>query len=142
MKYVGLIGRIFFAGIFIATFFGHFSEAMIGHAASAGIPLPEVAVPLSGFVSLLGGLSVATGYKAKWGAWFLVIFLLPVTLTMHAFWGVSDPMMAQMHQVMFMKNLSMMGAALFIAYRGVGELSLERAQRSRVPVGEAAVEGN
>jgi putative oxidoreductase len=48
---------------------------------------------------------------------------------MHAFWTVTDPMQAQMQMVMFMKNLSMLGAALFISQTGAGAFSLD----SRVP---------
>ena len=45
------------------------------------------------------------------GCW--VLFLAAVTPMMHNFWTVTDPMMHQMQFVMFMKNLSMLGAALF-----------------------------
>jgi len=38
---------------------------------------------------------------------------------------MSDPNMAQMQQIMFMKNLSMLGAALLIAHFGSGPLSLD-----------------
>jgi putative oxidoreductase len=44
---------------------------------------------------------------------------------MHRFWTVSDPMMLQVQQAMFMKNLSMLGAALFISQMGAGPLSLD-----------------
>jgi putative oxidoreductase len=54
-----------------------------------------------------------------------------VTLAMHAFWTMPDPMMRMVHQAMFMKNLGLLGGALLIAYFGAGPVSLdERAQRS------------
>lgn len=59
------------------------------------------------------------------GAWLLVLFLAPVTFVMHDFWAVKDPMMAQMPQVMFLKNVSMLGGALFISHFGAGPLSLD-----------------
>jgi putative oxidoreductase len=80
---------------------------------------------LSGVLALLGGLSVLVGYQAKWGAWLLILFLVPVTLLMHNFWVVKDPMMAQMQMAMFMKNLSMIGGALLITQFGAGPLSLD-----------------
>ena len=76
-------------------------------------------------MALVGGLSILLGYKAKWGAWILVAFLVPVTVMMHRFWGIIDPQMATMQGAMFMKNLSMLGAALLIAYFGAGPLSLD-----------------
>jgi putative oxidoreductase len=104
---------------------GHFSPATIAYAASQGVPLAGIAVPLSGLIALAGGLSILLGYRAKLGAWLIVLFLVPVTLALHKFWAVSDPMMAQMQQAMFMKNLSMLGAALFISQMGAGPLSLD-----------------
>ena len=49
---------------------------------------------------------------ARAGAWLLVAFLVPVTLAMHAFWNVPDPMMRQILMAFFMKNLAMLGGAL------------------------------
>jgi len=53
-----------------------------------------------------------------------------VSFMMHKFWAVSDPMMAQVQMMMFMKNLSIAGAALLITQFGAGPLSLD-ARRSR-----------
>jgi putative oxidoreductase len=44
---------------------------------------------------------------------------------MHKFWTVSDPMMAQIQMVMFMKNVSMLGGALLISHFGAGPISLD-----------------
>jgi putative oxidoreductase len=44
---------------------------------------------------------------------------------MHNFWAVTDPVAAHMQQIMFMKNVSMLGSALLIAYFGSGPLSLD-----------------
>ncbi len=126
MKYAVLVGRILFSFIFIMAVMGHFTQQDISYAASAGVPLASIAVPLSGIIAFLGGLSIAFGYKAKLGAWLIILFLIPVTLIMHNFWAVSNQMMAQMQMAMFFKNLSMVGAALLIAYYGSGPLSLDK----------------
>jgi putative oxidoreductase len=82
-------------------------------------------VPLAGILAFVGGLSILLGYHARIGAWILVLFLVPVSLMMHNFWAVTDPMMAQMQRAMFLKNLSMLGGALLIAHFGAGPLSLD-----------------
>ncbi|MBI1803740.1 MAG: DoxX family protein [Ignavibacteriae bacterium] len=135
MKYIVLLGRIFYSSIFVMASFGHFSEQTIGYAAAQGVPLASIAVPLSGVMALLGGLSVALGYKAKYGAWLLVLFLVPVTVMLHNFWAVTDPMMARMQQVMFMKNLTMLGSAFLIAHFGSGPLSLDVLLKARLAQG-------
>jgi putative oxidoreductase len=125
MKMIVLLGRIFFASIFLMSGLHHFSSQTIGYAASHGLSNAEILVPLSGVLALLGGLSVLFGYKAKIGAWMLVLFLVPVTLVMHNFWSITDPSMAQMQMTQFMKNLAMLGGALVICYFGAGPVSLD-----------------
>ena len=123
---VGLLGRILYSAIFIMSGPNHFKAETIGYAAAQGVPLATIAVPLSGIIALLGGLSIALGYRAKLGAWLIVLFLVPVTLMLHRFWGLSDPQATGLQLAMFMKNLSLLGAALIIARLGSGPLSLKQ----------------
>src|SRR6266850_790001 len=114
---VVVLGRFFFALIFLVAAPNHFTRQTI-------------AVPLSGVVAIAGGLSILLGYRAKLGAWLIVLFLIPVTLMLHKFWTVQDPMMAQIQMILFMKNVSMLGGALLISQFGAGPFSLD-ARRSR-----------
>lgn len=125
-KYILLLGRICFSAIFLIKSLEHFSNAKIQEAMSLGVPMPSLLVPLSGIVALLGGLSILLGYKARIGAWLLVIFLIPTTLVMHRYWEFKDLYHGMMHEYCFMKNLSMLGAALIITYFGSGPFSLSR----------------
>jgi putative oxidoreductase len=127
---VVVLGRFFFALIFLMAAPNHFTKQTIAFAASQGVPLASIAVPLSGVVAIAGGLSILLGYRAKLGAWLIAVFLVPVTLMMHKFWLVQDPMMAQIQMILFMKNVSMLGGALLISQFGAGPLSLD-ARRSR-----------
>jgi putative oxidoreductase len=125
-----LAGRVLFSVIFIMSGFMHFSQQEIGYAAHAGVPMAGLLVPSSGVLALVGGLSILFGYRAKVGAWLLVLFLVPVTLMMHNFWAVKDPMVAQMQMAMFMKNVTMLGGALLISQFGAGPLSLDARRNS------------
>jgi len=125
MNYIVLLGRIFYVAIFLMAAPSHFTAGTIAYSASKGVPMASILVPLSGVIALFGGLSILIGYKAKYGAWLLVLFLVPVTIMFHNFWTETDPMMAGTQQVMFMKNLSMLGAAFLIAHFGAGPLSLD-----------------
>jgi len=127
---VVVLGRFFFALIFLLAGANHFNKQTIGYAASQGVPLAPIAVPLSGVLAIAGGLSILLGYRAKLGAWLIVLFLVPVTLMMHKFWTVTDPMIAQLQMILFMKNVSMLGGALLISQFGAGPFSLD-ARRSR-----------
>lgn len=127
---VVLLGRLFFAAIFLTAGPNHFTKQAIAYAASQGVPSASVAVPVSGLLAILGGLSIVLGYRAKVGAWLIALFLVPVSFMMHKFWTVSDPMMAQIQMIMFMKNVAMLGGALLISQFGAGPWSLD-ARRSR-----------
>ena len=125
MRYLVVLGRLFYSLIFVVAGFGHFTHQEIAYAAAQGIPIAGVLVPASGIMAIVGGLSVLLGFHGKVGAWLLVLFLVPVTLTMHNFWAVKDPMMQQIQMAMFLKNISMLGSALFFTQIGTGPLSLD-----------------
>lgn len=125
MNALPLIGRILFALIFVMSGFNHFSAGAIGYAASQGVPMANLLVPISGVLALAGGLSIMLGFKARYGAVLIILFLVPVSVMMHAFWKVTDPMAHQMQMIMFMKNVSILGGALMIAYFGSGPLSVD-----------------
>ena len=124
MRYIFLIGRVLFSLIFIIKSFDHFSSKTVDYAASMGVPIAAFLVPFWGVVALLGGLSVLLGFKAKLGAWLIVIFLIPTTFYMHPYWDAKASFDAMMHHYCFWKNISMLGAALMISYTGSGPCSL------------------
>jgi putative oxidoreductase len=120
-----LLGRFLFVLIFLMSGPRHFLSQTIAYAASQGVPLASISVPISGVLAVAGGLSILLGYRARIGAWLIVLFLVGVTPLMHKFWGVTDPMMYQIQFVMFMKNVSMVGGALLITQLGSGPWSLD-----------------
>jgi putative oxidoreductase len=130
-SYLVPAGRVLFALIFLQTVPMHFTEAGIHYAASHGVPAAPLLVPLSGVLAFVGGLSVALGYYARVGALLLASFLVPVTLTMHAFWAVPDPDAARVQYVQFLKNVALFGATLLIAHFGAGPLSIDDRLRDR-----------
>lgn len=127
---VVVLGRLLFAAIFIASAPMHFSQKMIDMAASQGVPLASIAVPASGLLALAGGLSILLGYRAKLGAWALLLFLLPVTLMMHRFWSAPDKDAMTLQMTMFMKNLALIGGALLITQFGAGPMSLDNRRKA------------
>src|SRR2546430_10929026 len=86
MKLIVLLGRLLFSIIFLLTVTTHFSSKAIEYAAAKGLPYANILVPLSAIIAALGALSIILGYKARFGAWLIILFLIPVTLVMHNFW--------------------------------------------------------
>ncbi|HXV85604.1 MAG TPA: DoxX family protein [Gemmatimonadales bacterium] len=117
-----LVGRVLFALIFITSGLGHFTHraAMTGYAAARGAPWPSLTVPLTGVMSLLGGLSIALGWHRFIGAGLLFIFMLWTSYFIHHFWTETDPMTRMNERIHFLKDLALGGAALTLAYYGGG----------------------
>jgi uncharacterized membrane protein YphA (DoxX/SURF4 family) len=110
------LGRILFGGYFIYGGFNHFKmlDMMSGYAQSKGAPMPKFSVAFSGLLLLIGGLSVLFNIYPGVGLVALLLFLIPVTVIMHAFWKVQDPMAKMGEMVNFMKNFALLGAVLIL----------------------------
>jgi uncharacterized membrane protein YphA (DoxX/SURF4 family) len=108
------VGRILVGLYFLYGGFNHFRslEMMSGYSRSKGIPAPKLAVAASGLLLLVGGFSILLGYKPVVGVTAIVLFLVPVTLTMHRFWEVEDPMQRMGETVNFSKNVALLGSTL------------------------------
>lgn len=124
-KLIAPIARFLFVLIFLLSAPKHFTSQTIDYAASHAVPAADILVPLSGVIGLLGAISVLFGFRAKKGAWLLVLFLVPITLAMHNFWTITDPMTRQIQEIMFLKNVSMLGGALLITVIGSGPFSID-----------------
>jgi putative oxidoreductase len=137
---LSVAGRVALATIFILSAVGNkipnFS-AVSGFMGAKGVPAPQLMLVGAIAFLLVGGVSVVVGYKARVGAFLLLVFLALATYYFHDFWRLSDPKEQQEQTIQFMKNLSMMGAMLFIMANGAGAWSLDA--RPTIPSRETAV---
>jgi putative oxidoreductase len=116
VRYLFLLGRVLYGGFFLLNAYHHFTQAstMAPYAGSKGVPAPKAAIIGSGVLLALGGLSILLGVKPKLGILCIVLFLLPVSFTMHNYWADRDPQAQQMNQIQFHKNMGLLGAALML----------------------------
>ncbi len=82
---------------------------------------------------LLGGLLVFFGIKTRFGAFLLFLFIIPTTLLLHAFWNLQGDTKG-LQIVMFLKNLSILGALLYLMVNGNGRPLLKKSAKK--PIGE------
>ena len=138
-----VLGRLLLCTIFLLAAVGnkvpHFSDVakVMG---SVGVPAPQLLLAGAIVFLLAGSLSVIVGYKARIGAVLLLAFLALASYYFHPFWKLEGQ--AQQEQmIQFMKNLSMMGAMLFIMANGSGPMSLDTwlAERKSATAHEPAV---
>jgi putative oxidoreductase len=114
MRALFILGRAMFGGYFVWSGLNHFlnQQSMSQYAAANGVAAPETAVPASGAMILVGGLSVMAGVKPRQGLALIVGFLVPVSLQMHRFWEIDDPSRRMSETINFSKNMALVGAAL------------------------------
>ena len=125
---LNVVGRVFLVAIFLLSAIGNKIpnfEGVSTYMAGAGVPAPKVM--LAGAIAFLivGSLSILIGYKARFGALLLFVFLALASYFFHNFWAIADPAAAQAQQIQFLKNLSLMGAMLVIMANGVGVASID-----------------
>ncbi|HXF67845.1 MAG TPA: DoxX family protein [Burkholderiales bacterium] len=125
--YGPLVGRILITAIFLRSAFGKVTgfSAVAGMMAKKGMPFAELLLVGAIVLEIAGGLMVLLGWKARWGALLLIVFLVPATLIFHDFWA-ADPAQYTNQFNHFMKNVSILGALVFVMGMGSGPLSLDR----------------
>ncbi len=125
--YGPLVGRVLLALIFIIAGYGKITgfEGTVGYMQAYNVPMTKVLAVLAIIVELGGGLMIAVGWKARWAAAAIFIFVLIASFIFHAFWAVPADQ-AQLQNIMFMKNLAIMGGMLYIIVYGSGPLSVDK----------------
>jgi putative oxidoreductase len=123
-----LLGRILLAYIFLMQGYGKIGgfAGTAKYMASKGMPLIEPLLVATIIVEIGAGLLLAVGWKARWAAWALFLFVIPTTLIFHAYWTV-PPEQVFAQTIQFQKNLAIMGGMLYVALMGPGRLSLDKA---------------
>jgi putative oxidoreductase len=120
-------GRVLLCTIFFASALGNkipnFRE-VVNVMDSVGVPAPSVMLAGAIVFLVVGSIAVMLGFKARLGAGLLLVFLVLATYYFHAFWTL-EGQEQQAQMIKFMKNLSMMGAMVFIIANGPGAGSLD-----------------
>ena len=136
-----VLGRLLLCTIFLLAALGnkipHFSD-VAKIMETVGVPAPQFLLAGAIVFLLVGSVSVIVGFKARIGAVLLLTFLVLASYYFHSFWKLEGQ--AQQEQmIQFMKNLSMMGAMLFIVANGSGPWSLDSwLTRRSVPAEKSA----
>lgn len=113
---INIIGQIIFGGYFLWNGIKHFKDhsSYTGYAGAMGVPMPSIAVYFTGVLLILGGLGVLFNIFKIISLILLVVFLIPVTFKMHAFWKISDAQQRSSEKISFLKNLALLGAVLLM----------------------------
>ena len=128
---LSLIGRLLFVALFLPAGIGKLTgfSGTVGYIGSAGLPAPTLGAVLALSVEILGSLALLAGYGTRIAALVLALFTLVASFFFHAYWSV--PAAQQfVTQLLFMKNIAIVGGLLVLAANGAGGWSLD-ARRAR-----------
>ena len=130
-----LVGRLLLALLFLPaglTKIGGFAGT-VGYIGSVGLPLPTLGAVLAIVVEVGGGLALLAGFGTRIAALALAVFTLVATFIFHAYWAMPAEQ-AMMQQLMFFKNIAVVGGLLVLAAHGAGALSVD-GRRGTAPAG-------
>ena len=121
-----VIARVLLALMFVLSGISKLTglEGTAGYIASTGLPAPTLLALGAGVVELAGGVLLVIGWQARWAALALAAFTLLASVLFHNFWAMPADK-AFMQQLMFLKNLSVVGGLLFVFAYGAGTVSLD-----------------
>jgi len=127
-NHIPLIARILLSALFIVSGINKIMQftGTQQYMANFGMPLTGLFLIAAIIIEVGGGLSLLLGYYARLGATALAIFMIPATFIFHS--NFTD----QIQQIMFMKNLAILGGLLMIIQFGSGSIALRPERRSVV----------
>lgn len=121
-----LVGRLLLAFLFLPAGIGKIAgfAGVSGYIASKGLPLPELGAAIAIVVEVGGGLALIAGFGTRYAALALALFTLVATFIFHNYWGVPADQ-AYVQQLMFNKNIAVVGGLLLLAAQGAGAWSVD-----------------
>jgi len=109
------VGRALVGSLFVVSGIGKILgfAGVAGWMASMGLPFASLLLAATIALEIGGGLALATGFQARRASLGLALFLVPVTLIFHAFWGAgAAEFQNQLNH--FLNNVAILGAMLVI----------------------------
>jgi putative oxidoreductase len=115
---LALVGRLFVAIIFLASAFGKITnfDGTLQFMDLHGLPAVNLLCVAAILVEALGAVALILGYKTRWGAGALAVFLVAATWVFHT--GPDQ-------RIQLLKNLAILGGLLNLIAQGPGGISLE-----------------
>jgi putative oxidoreductase len=113
------VGRILIGLLFVVAGWGKLTNfAGTEQYVASVFPMAALFTVLAIIFEFGGGLMLMTGFHARLASWMLIVFTALATLGYHTNW--SQPM----QQIMFLKNVAIIGGLLYVSSMGAGKWSL------------------
>lgn len=125
-KPLSLVGRVLLALLFVPAGISKISgfAGTVGYIGSVGLPAPTLAAIIAIVLEVGGGLAILFGFGTRLAALALAVFTLVASFFFHAYWGAPADQ-AFVQQLMFFKNIAVVGGLLMLAANGAGSWSID-----------------
>ena len=123
---LSLAGRLLLALLFLPAGIGKVTDfsGTVAYISSVHLPVPALAAVLALTVEILGSVALITGFGTRIAALVLALFTLAASLAFHNYWAApTDQQLVQ--QLLFFKNIAVVGGLLSLAAWGAGAWSLD-----------------
>lgn len=123
-----LVGRVLLAAVFLVAGLRKIMgpAATAGYFAKLGMPAAEVMVWVAVIIEVGGALMLISGWKIRYAAWVIALFVLIASFMAHRFWEISDPAQYGNQLNHFLKNMAIIGGLMFVAACGPGSMSVDK----------------
>jgi len=128
---LNLAARFLFVALFLPAGISKLTgfAGTVGYISSVGLPLPTLGAVLALSVEILGSLALLSGFGTRVAALVLAAFTLFASFFFHAYWAVPADQ-AFVTQLLFFKNVAVVGGLLALAASGAGAWSLDARTRA------------
>lgn len=122
-----LLGRWAIAAIFLISGLLKFVfySSTLDYMVMNGLPYAGIFLVLAALLEILAAASLILGWKTRWAALVLALYLIPVTFVFHDFWNIEDRIRAQDQFYHFLKNLAIFGGLFLLIGRGAGGFAVD-----------------
>ncbi|CAM3669333.1 DoxX family protein [Polynucleobacter arcticus] len=123
---LNLVGRLLIATLFLPAGLAKLSgfEGTLAYFASIGIPAPVFALVATIVIEIAGSIALLVGFQTRIVAVIMAVFTLIAAVTGHAFWAAPADAV-YVAQLLFFKNIAVMGGLLVLASAGAGSFSID-----------------
>lgn len=123
---LNLLGRILIVALFLPAGLSKLTgfEGTVGYFESLGMAIPTLGVIVAIIAEVAGGIALLVGFQTRIVAILLAVFTLAATIIGHAYWAAPADA-AFIAQLLFFKNIAVIGGLLVLASSGAGKFSID-----------------
>ena len=137
---LALASRLLLAALFLPAGIGKLTgfAGTVGYIASKGLPLPEVGAAIAVVVELGVAAAFLIGFKTRAAAAVLALFTVAAAVLFHNYWALPAGQQ-MMQQLLFTKNIAVVGGLLAFVAFGAGAFSLDARRGATAAPARASV---